>query len=393
MKILYDHQIFEHQVHGGISRYFYELMKGIALQSTTRVEFALPIRNSSNHYLQNIPSVAKGITSGSEYYNDFMNGIEFPGKWRLFQFWQRIMPFKARENQLQTIEQLKAFNYDIFHPTDVDDYFLKYIGKKPFVITIHDLIDEYFPEYGFHVHSLYKTSARQRLLEASAGIIAVSEFTKKNLIERFGVDEKKIKVIHHGVGEIGVQEDHRVRAISERYLLYIGKRTHYKNFYFFVQCVQSVLLQQPDLKIVCAGAPFNPREIAYFRDLRVEKQIVHVHANDNMLSNLYIHAEAFIYPSLYEGFGMPVLEAFKYRCPVLLSNTSSMPEVAGDAALYFPPKDVTLIRSSVEKILSDQMLRSQLIEKGLSRVRHFSWERAVTETLLFYETVLSGKQK
>ena len=192
MKVLYDHQIFEHQVYGGISKYFYQLINSIENRDHEEIEYSLPISYSSNEYIKSIPTVSKNLSGGSEYYKDFLLGFEFPGKWRIFKKWRDIFPDFNKTNQRITISALIKGEYDIFHPTDIDDYFLPHLGRKPFVITVHDMIDEYFPEYGFHIHSNYHTSTKEKLIRKAAGIIAVSDSTKRDILERFDMDENKI---------------------------------------------------------------------------------------------------------------------------------------------------------------------------------------------------------
>ncbi len=386
MRIFYDYQIFQQQIYGGISRYFYELMKGIDGIQKSDYQYILPLVESSNAYITRIPSVAKSILSGSDYYHQFLGGIEFPGKWKLFQQWNKFFPKATLRNQLLTINALKNKDFDLFHPTDVNDYFLQHLGGRPFVVTIHDMIDEYFPEYLFHVHSTYKTSIKEKLVKKAAGIIAVSESTKQKIIERFNIDDRKIKVIYHGVSDF---KDHSSsQLISGKYFLYIGKRTHYKNFYFFIQCVQSFLKEDPALKIVCTGSPFNKAELDYFSDLGVLNNISYIDADDTKLSNLYQHAIAFVYPSLHEGFGMPILEAFKNGCPTILSNTTSLPEVAGNAALYFDPKSIESVKTAIYQIINDIDLRFDLIQRGNERVKLFSWQKTIQETMSFYNAII-----
>jgi len=384
MIVSYDYQIFEHQIYGGISRYFYELIKG--LEQHPDVSYSLPLKQSSNHYIKRIPSIANGIKSGSDYYNQFLFGTEFRGKWTLFQRWNQLFPQAVTANRRHAIEVFKSGAFDIFHPTDLSDYFLDYIGNKPFVVTIHDMIDEYFPEYSFHVHSNYQTSVKENLIKKAAGIIAVSESTKRDILHRFNVDEKKIKVIYHGVSELEDQHTDS-RLIVDNYFLYVGKRAHYKNFYFFLQCIQSLLTKDRSLKIVCAGPPFNKIESTYFNDLGIVENLIHVDADDRVLGNLYQHALAFVYPSLYEGFGIPILEAFKFGCPVILSNSSSLPEVAGDAGIYFTPKDIGSVRQAVQLVMRDKALRTEIIQKGYARLQNFPLKKMVDQTVAFYKSI------
>lgn len=384
MKILYDYQIFEHQVHGGISRYFYQLME--AMRVSAGMTYELPLQYSSNQYVLSIPELSGQLKGPSDFYRQFLNGTEFKGKWTLFQLHSRLFPRQLKVNQQLSIEALGKQQFDIFHPTDLHDYFLPSIGNKPFVITIHDMIDEIYPEYGFHVHSTYRSSLKETLIKKASAIIAVSENTKRDILARFSVPEKKIKVIYHGASEL-TEATSNSPLVTSPYFLFVGKRVHYKNFYFLLQCAQPLLLANRDLKIICVGPGFNAKETAYFRDLGVIDQILHFNASDAMLANLYQHATAFVYPSLYEGFGMPVLEAFQKNCPVITSQTSSLPEVAGDAALYIDPKSIVSLRHALQTMLTDVGIRQTLIQKGNEQLKRFSWLTTAHQTFELYKSL------
>lgn len=382
MRVLYDYQVFEHQVYGGISRYHYELLKGA--DAHPEFQWSLPLLRSSNHYINLLPQF-NGTLKSSDDYNRFFFGLDFPGKWRLFKTWQKFFGEQQRINQQASIDALQKGQFDIFHPTDLNDYFIPYLNGKPFVITIHDMIDEIFPEYGFHVHSNYRTSIKEKLIRQAAGIVAVSENTKQDIIERFHIHPDRIRVIHHGVSRSTGVSDAGSRVVDGSYFLFIGKRTHYKNFYFMLQCLQTLLLENRKLKVVCCGAPFNEKERLYFQDLDVDKQIIHVDASDTKLTSLYRHAIAFLYPTQYEGFGMPILEAFQNGCPVLTTPTSSIPEVAADAVIYFEPKKITSVQAAIGIVMSDQNRRNELIDKGYQRAAAFTWENTVRKHVEFYK--------
>lgn len=388
MIVCYDHQIFESQIFGGISRYYFELISGINSGKVRDIDFILPITKSSNYYLKKVDSVAKQITGGSEYYRNFAGGLSFPGKWRMYQLWSKYVAAPQKASINNTLKHLRSAQFDLFHPTDLDDYFLNELKGKPFVITVHDMIDEYFPEYSFHVYHRYQTSIKEKLLNQASGIIAVSESTKRDILNRFSVDERKIKVIYHGGSQLMSGESDKQIALPFPYLLYVGKRTHYKNFYFLLQCLQPIFKKEKSLKIVCVGSPFEKKEMEYFADLNLKESVVYRSATDSELYFLYKNAVAFVYPSLYEGFGMPVLEAFSAGCPVILSNVSSLPEVAGDAAVYFNPKDMESMRHAIEQVLYQTSQRQSMIEKGFEQVKKFTWQRTLRETTDFYRSLL-----
>lgn len=368
MKIVYDHQIFSSQVYGGISRYFYELLNCFSQDDV--IDFKLSLKYSNNYYLKNA-TFSKHKT--------FLRRYNFRGKHRLLHFL----------NKQKSITMLKRQDFDIFHPTYYDPYFLNYLGNKPFILTIHDMIHElYFPMFS----PRDKTSEQKKMLALKASkIIAVSENTKKDIVRFYGIDERKIDVVYHGNSlkpELCIKIPNI--KLPETYLLYIGNRSIYKNFNKFINAMAPVLKDNMNLNIVCAGGGnFTANEKELFKTLNISKQI-HYHSisNDNVLAYLYSKAIAFVYPSLYEGFGIPILEAFSCGCPVVLSNTSSFPEVAGDAAEYFDPNNITSIRESVYKVINDNGLRTELKRRGFEQLKKYSWAKAAKDTLKVYESIL-----
>ena len=145
---------------------------------------------------------------------------------------------------------------------------------------------------------------------------------------------------------------------------------------------------KPDLKIVCTGQPFNRKEIALFNNWKISNQLFHVSASDEQLMSLYKYALFFVYPSLYEGFGIPILEAFKNECPVCLSNSSCFPEIAESAACYFDPLDSDSILEAVNILLTDQDYVQQLRTQGKNRLKFFSLAKMVRGTCDIYEKVV-----
>lgn len=366
MKILYDHQIFTLQKYGGISRYFYELIK--ELNKMEDIETIVSLVVSNNHYITDKKFV---------HYFDILSTLQFRGKNRLFKL----------VNKPNTILKLKQQNFDIFHPTYYDPYFLKYIGKKPFVLTVYDMIHEKFTEM---FSPKDKTTEQKKLLvEKATKIIAISESTKKDLIELFGTDESKIEVVYLGNSmcpklDIGINFH-----IPKRYLLFVGNRGLYKNFERFIKSIYDILKQNKELFVLCAGGGnFNIKENQLFNELGISNQILQYNVDDNSLAYFYQNALAFIFPSLYEGFGIPILEAFACGCPVLCSNVSSLPEVAGDAACYFDPYSEDSIRNAVLKLLNNSNYRDDLIKKGYEQLKRFSWEITAEKTKKLYESII-----
>ncbi|RYF70976.1 MAG: glycosyltransferase family 1 protein, partial [Cytophagaceae bacterium] len=199
-----------------------------------------------------------------------------------------------------------------------------------------------------------------------------------------------IKVIHLGttLGESLAASETVATPLEAPYLLYVGKRGLYKNFDGFFRAIQPVLHRHPDLHLICAGGgAFNQAEQALFYASGLANRVHYRPANDTSLIALYRHARAFVFPSLNEGFGIPVLEAYSSGCPVVLSNRSSLPEVGGDAALYFDPEDDDSIADAVERVLTDNALHAALSQKGTERLRNFSCDKTAQQTLEVYKSL------
>jgi glycosyltransferase involved in cell wall biosynthesis len=388
LKVLYDHQIFGRQEYGGISRYFCE----IADHLPSEIYRNIIVQYSDNVYLRR-------QKSGSEVKDlfdprfEFLSGIEFKGKGRLFQIAKKITPHKYLDaetlNKNLTIEYLIKQDFDVFHPTYYDDYFLNYIGNKPFVLTIHDMNQELFPEFYSSKEILEFIKTKAILANKASHIIAVSENTKKDIIGVLGIDEKKISVIYHAVS-FKDKEAKGTIELPEKYLLYVGDRAaEYKNFKFMARALAPLLIENKDLFVLCTGREFDNNENNLFQHLGLKGRFLAKFVPENFFFDYYKRALAMVFPSYAEGFGFPVLEAFHCKCPVILANASCFPEIAKDAALYFEPKSMTSLREQVYNIIHNDLLRNNLIQKGLERAKNFSWENSAQQTLDVYKSVIS----
>jgi glycosyltransferase involved in cell wall biosynthesis len=213
------------------------------------------------------------------------------------------------------------------------------------------------------------------------------------LIQLYHLPDDKIDVVYlaSSINSETLKQNNNPEKvhIPERYLLYVGNRALYKNFLLFVESLIPLLRQDTTLSVVCAGGKnFTASEIKSFSQWGVEKNLHYIPVNDVQLSLLYKNALAFVFPSLYEGFGIPILEAFACNCPVLISNTSSLTEIAGNACLSFDSGDKTSMLDAVKQVLSSKSIREELREKGRARVKIFSWERTAQGTKQVYKNVL-----
>lgn len=367
MRILYDHQIFSVQIFGGISRYFFELMNQFSAKGEP--EYELAMRCSDNCYIS---------ATYAGRHKTFLGRSNFRGKYRLMSVLNRARSKKA----------LLCQDFDVFHPTYYDPYFLKHIGGKPFVLTIHDMIQEIFPS-DFSDQDM--TSKNKRVLaQKAAKIIAVSESTKRDIVKYLGIDEGKITVIYHGNSLsgtfVGKPSD---LSVPERYILFVGRRGKYKNFEFFIRSLSPLLYENTDLSVLCAGGTaLTDSEIVLFKELRLEQRIKRLAVSDADLAYLYQKALFFVFPSLYEGFGIPLLEAMSCGCPVILSDIDVFKEVGGDAAVYFDPKSDISIRKAICTVAFNDDMRRDLRAKGFEQVKKYSWDRTADATAALYRSIL-----
>lgn len=344
MRVLYDHQAFL-QRYGGVSRYFTSIIKNF--EQDKDIEPILPFYYSDNAYYP--------------FKKNIFN-FHFKGKYKIYKYL----------NEQISKKNIRNFKIDLFHPTYFDPYFIADY-KGLFVITIHDMIHDIYPQY----FSDKKTAKHRKILAQKASkIIAVSENTKSDILKYTDhITEDKIDVIYHATDLTYTKEMFPI--YSKPYLLYVGERHTYKNFIFFLFSIKDLIINH-NIDLVCAGGPpFSYNEKLLFNEIKIDSKVKHIpFTSDIQLSNLYHHAIAFCYPSLYEGFGIPILEAFACGCPVVLSNTSCFPEIAKDCAIYFNPKDKDSIYETISYIIKNPSCRSQLILKGYQRVQQFSWEKS-----------------
>lgn len=363
MRVLYDHQIFSVQKYGGISRYFYEISRGIKASDVD-----VSVIFSNNIY----------ISRDEEYAHCRLpDGIDFLGKSKIISF----------INSLFSSYRIKKGSWDVFHPTYYDRYFIKYLDGRPFVLTVYDMIHEKYPEY---FSKRDKTSINKKILcDKASKIIAISESTKKDIIDIFKIDESKIEVIHLASSLKVSARQQRAVDLPDKYILFVGVRSGYKNFYNFMHAIVDILDSDSQLYVFCVGGGhFTNNEIFLFRKYGLENRFIQKNIDDNTLADVYNRAELFVFPSLYEGFGMPILEAFACKCPVVCSNTSSLPEIASDAAQYFDPHSVSSIKYIIKEVLQNHDLRQLMVVNGQNRERCFSWNSVIRNTYGVYADIM-----
>jgi glycosyltransferase involved in cell wall biosynthesis len=282
---------------------------------------------------------------------------------------------------------LSRGEFDVFHPTYFDPYFLDYIGSRPYVLTVYDLIHDLFPELYVgepNFHEWMKTTT-----ESASAIIAISAATKRDLIRIYGVKPERIRVVHLGVTFLKESAPIQKLSSPERFILFVGDRGLYKNFDMLIEAIPTIFAKDHAIQLVCAGGgSFTRRERVAIDAAGLRGRVHQVAATDSGLKLLYSSALALIYPSRYEGFGMPVLEALACGCPVVTSAVSSLPEIAGGAALYISPSDPESIGIALQRLIENPLLRSELVVKGHEQAKKFTWEKTAEDTAQVYREVL-----
>lgn len=258
----------------------------------------------------------------------------------------------------------------------------------PIIGTVHDLGSlegKYDP-----LRNLFNSRVLPTVLRRLDHILTVSEYSRREIIERAGVAPEKITVTPNGVNTRSYTPGCRQRAreltgLNFPYLLYVSRIEHpSKNHLRLLGAFEKLKAQGFPHHLVLVGTDFDRAEVVHqaHRDMESRE---HVHflgfADDSVLPDLYRGADLFVFPSLFEGFGLPVLEAMASGVPVVVSNASSLPEVAGKAAVYFDPQDEDAIQTAIGQVLNSNNLRESLMEKGLARSRQYSWANTARITL------------
>ncbi|WP_281228497.1 glycosyltransferase family 4 protein [Flavobacterium aquiphilum] len=368
MRILLDPQIFNNQKYGGISRYYSEIF--VDLKTRNGIEIQVPLIYTNNIYFSESSLITKQQKRNAFFFNLIVKaGISIRKKTR-------------KLNCKKTIEALKKQDFDLFIPTYYDPYFLDYIGSKPFVLTVYDMIHELFPLNIAEDAKLIEN--KLLLMEKATRIIAVSHNTKRDILNIYPhISESKIDVIYHG-NSIVVNKNAKI-DLPSKYILFVGPRFQYKNFKFFIEEVAGILERNSSLYVVCAGGgKFKKGEKEYLSQLKLTRQVIQVDFEEKQLGLIYNKAICFVFPSIYEGFGIPVLESMASGCPIILGNHSSFPEVAGEAGVFFDLKKSGDLESKINLLIQNVSLRQEYSLKGIKQAEKFNWNNAANECLNVY---------
>jgi glycosyltransferase involved in cell wall biosynthesis len=282
---------------------------------------------------------------------------------------QLFFPFKLKKYKLDLMH-FTHFNAPIF-----------YRGK--FIITIHDLILRHFPTSRKNLRNFLFYPFKQLMYRLAFGqvvkrakkIIAVSRYTKKDILKYYNINPEKIEVIYEGVFQ------HKDVRNPQKYILYVGNVYPHKNLENLILAFRKIKQDNFNLQLVLVGG----NDYFYKKLKKNNDDVIFTgFIKDEDLNILYNNAALYVFPSLYEGFGLPPLEAMARGLAVVSSNATCLPEILGDAALYFNPLDIDDIAEKIKKVLADNNLREQLIQKGFAQVKKYSWKKMAEETLKLY---------
>jgi glycosyltransferase involved in cell wall biosynthesis len=269
----------------------------------------------------------------------------------------------------------------IYHKT----YFDRHVPVGPrLVVTVYDMIHERFPgTTGARDHTV---EAKRITCEAASVVLAISDTTRVDLLDRFSLDPDRVVTTHLGVRRVEPSAG-AAWIDGSPYVLYVGGRRGYKNFAAFVPSLARAGAAR-DCRLVCfGGGPFDDAEHRLLDAHGLVDRTVQVTGDDRDLAAAYAGASALVYPSLYEGFGLPPLEAMVHGCPVAATSAGSVPEVVGDAAVTFDPTDPDAATDAIDRVLTDDDLRDRLVRAGHRRAAGFTWEATAAATLAAYQQV------
>lgn len=283
---------------------------------------------------------------------------------------------------------MKCANPDIVHQT----YFSasRFRTGKANVLTVYDMIYEKFPHFFEGGCDLVRK--KRAAVENVDHVICISESTRSDLIELFDVPVEKTSVVYLGVDEIFLEEvQDEALAIEFPFVLFVGSRGSYKNFELLLDAFSASERLKEDFGIICfGGGMFTDQEREAIARAGLKRdRVLQMSGHDSCLRELYSLAEAFVYPSLYEGFGIPPLEAMSCGCPVVTSNTSSLPEVVGDAAELVDPESFESVRNGLEAVLYSDQRKVELNAKGRANALKFSWKKCAQDTYEIYKRLSS----
>lgn len=362
LEVIFDSQVFSLQRRGGISRYVIELVQALNRQGRVQAAVLAPI-----WLIDELPPAFP--IRGWGKLPGWLNGVH---------------PVLPRANRLLSELTLRALKHKILHRTFYQPSFHQRGVAR--VVTVHDMIHELFPDQ--FPDSAHISSIKRQAVESSDRVLCVSNTTKQDLMNLWQVPESKIHLTLLGPNQLPEPNPSAITDASFRpFVLFVGRRDGYKNFRVLLDALS--LPGCADLTLVAfGGSDWTTQEQDILRSLGLADRVHRVSGDDQRLATFYALALAVVVPSQYEGFGMPVLEAWQYGCPVLCARAGSLPEIAGAAGKYFEPADPASLAGCLTEI-QEPDIRKHWGELGRLRRQHFSWDTCALQTQEAYEQLLA----
>jgi len=357
-RVVFDSDVFSLQVHGGVSRYYAEVIPRLGQFG---VEPRLVVPLSVNEHLRLRPPVL---------------GVRLPAR-MLTRATHRAARFASKAAD-QIVPRL--VRPDILHQTL---YSNNYPQSWKRAVTVVDMIPEVLPENV----SADAHKGKREACQAASLIFTISKKTKEDLLRIWPDLECPVEVTPLAV-DTGFYNQH-ARGEEGEQILFVGNRRRYKNFQTFAEAASRLLQQHPELSVLCVGGgALGEEELRPFRETGTEARCLAVTVRDTELPSLYRKSKAFVFPSKYEGFGLPILESFAAGCPAIISRASCFPEIADEAAEYFDPESPDELFHVLSRVVADKQRREELQALGFRRLTHFSWERTAELTRDGYLKIL-----
>ncbi|MFI2857326.1 glycosyltransferase family 4 protein [Paenibacillus sp. JSM ZJ436] len=371
MKVLIDPEIFFYG-RCGMVRYYSALFQELERRG---VEMDLPLLRSQSDFIS-------GRLQWLDRAKPLLDRLPYGGK---------LYTFVNKMSKAWYRQKVKQGHYDALFMTSpvFEDSFLNDLpGGKPSFMVVHDTMRCVLGPDGLYDPAGSNADRLASLIHRASKVFAISHQTAQDIVSLTGTEQPHMTVIHTG-NLLSLQAERAVEGLPSRYLLFVGDRTGRKNFRFLLQSLSRWLREEETgLQLVCTG-PSNPWEQDLLGRLGLQERVTFVEAPDEVLVYLYRHAEGLLFPSLYEGFGLPVLEAMSLGCPVVTSGQGALLEVGGEAPIYVDPCDAASILEGVKLLMQDEH-RQQRIKAGLEQSRRFTLSRMADHFQQEMEEVLRG---
>lgn len=361
MRVAFDEQIFAIQPYGGISRMFAELARQFIADPDLGVEL-LPL---------NAPIINRYALEHEDLRTRLAAWDAKHAYYSLARYFMRIRPRRKQ---------------DIVHNTFYLPHGLARYPRARRIVTIHDMVPELLPKTRRRLDFL---TLKKHYVQQADHIICVSESTKRDLLEVYPNTRAPITVVHHGVGSHFTPHAPPLPKVTDPYILFVGNRGQYKDAAVLFRAFARISTELPQFQLLLVGGgALTTQELGQLHRLGISHKVRQISLQDDAMVSAYANAELFVFPSRFEGFGIPILEAMASGAPTLLANATSLPEVGGEAAHYFEPGQEEDLATAMTAILTNPSIQKTMRENGLAQAAQFTWHRAAeTHALTYRETL------